>query len=317
MSVVFSAESFDGVLRRLQLALDASAIGIWEHNITTGDISWDSRLRDLYGIGPEAPVHWIDLVHPEDRAAAAQDFDRAHQSGTGYSSQFRVLLPDGQVRHLRSKAHYHLNDRGHAVLIGAEWDVTEDVLLHQQLQQQARQLEQSQRLAEHAASHDYLTGLANRRGIEHFLAAEAQTRTQSTSAVLNIDLDLFKAVNDRYGHAAGDLYLKNFASGLRQVAPAGSLVARIGGDEFVVLLRSASPASACLLAASIITMTDELTAQIGPDLGAASIGVSVGTQSWSQLMIQSDHALYQAKRAGRGRYFLFDAATPKSGSNPG
>lgn len=316
MSAVFSAESFDGVLRRLQLALDASAIGIWEHNITTGDISWDSRLRDLYGIAPDAPVRWIELVHPEDRAAAAHDFDRAHLNGTGYSSQFRVILPNGAVRHLRSKAHFHRNEQGHAVLIGAEWDVTEDVLLHQQLLHQARQLEQSQRLAEHAASHDYLTGLANRRGIEHFMAAEAQSRTRSTSAVLNIDLDLFKAVNDQYGHAVGDLYLQNFAVGLRQLAPAGSLVARIGGDEFVVLLTAASAASACLLAASLVTMTDELTAQIGPGLGAASIGVSFGKHSWSQLMINSDHALYEAKRAGRGRYCLFDPTTLKSGASP-
>ena len=314
MAAVFSAESFHSVLRRLELALDASAIGIWEHNITTGDIAWDLRLRELYGLAADAPVHWIDLVHPDDRAAAASDFDRAHSTGTGYSSQFRVILPDGQVRHLRSKAHFHRNEHGHALMIGAEWDVTEDVLLHQQLQRQTRELEQSRRLAEHAATHDYLTGVANRRGMEAFMSAEGGARTRSSSAVLHIDLDLFKAVNDRFGHAAGDTYLKNFATNLKQLVPAGGLVARTGGDEFVVVLPAAVPETACLLAASVIAMAEGLTGQIAPELGAASIGISAGTEPWSKLLTNSDYALYEAKRAGRGRYSLFEARRPGQNS---
>ena len=311
MSTDFRALSLQSALRRLELAIDASGIGIWEHNVSDDSIVWDQKLRELYGLGDEQPITWLELVHPEDRAAASGDFERACLHGLGYSSQFRVVLPSGQIRHLRSKAHLHINELGQKIMIGAEWDVSVDVFLHQELVRQTTLLEQSRTLAEHAATHDYLTDLVNRRGLEEYLISESVNRKGAVSAVLHIDLDHFKDINDRYGHLAGDRHLKKFAIHLARLAPPGNLVARTGGDEFVVILVSSTKEDAFLLAESIIAMTKDLAGQIGADLGAVSIGISLGSEPWFQLLINSDYALYHAKRIGRARYWLYDVSTPR------
>jgi len=311
MSAELRALSLQNALRRLELAIDASGIGIWEHNVSDNSIIWDQKLRDLYGLSDQQPIAWLELVHPEDRVKASSDFEHACIDGLGYSSQFRVVLPTGQIRHLRSKAHLHINQLGQKIMIGAEWDVSDDVHLQLELVLQAKLLEQSRLLAEHAAMHDYLTGLLNRRGMDEFLGTETASRRGATSAVLHLDLDHFKAVNDGFGHSVGDQHLKKFAAYLAQLVPFGNLVARTGGDEFVVILVSSNTEDACVLAEAIISTTRDLACQIGADLGAVSIGISVGAEAWLQLLINSDYALYHAKRIGRAQYWLNDPSTPR------
>lgn len=293
--------------RKLALALESSQIGIWEHNLETDGITWDRRLCELYGVEFGAPVVWLDHIHPKDRERAAADFAEAVETRNSYSSQFRVLLPDGKVRHLRSRAHYFEDDKGTPFFIGAEWDITADVLMHEELLRRAQQLEESYRLLEYSAMHDFLSGLPNRRALDQFLASRGAPEDCPT-AVLHVDLDHFKEVNDRKGHHVGDQVLRAFAARLTALLPQNGFAARTGGDEFIVVLDNTSLEHAQVLAEAVVeaaaaTRTDIDVA--GVDIGA-SVGLAFGRASFDQLLAQADLALYKAKAAGRRQYHVFD-----------
>jgi len=161
-----------------------------------------------------------------------------------------------------------------------------------------------------SASHDELTGLVNRREFELRLAEEISTRADAQpAAALFIDLDRFKAVNDGGGHAAGDVLLKDIAAILLGRARAHDTVARIGGDEFAVLLRGCDPRAAERIAAGICMRVAEHTLvwSSGAQSQLLSVGASIGIvaidatfDSVAQVLEAADEACYDAKRAGRG-----------------
>ena len=161
-----------------------------------------------------------------------------------------------------------------------------------------------------SASHDELTGLVNRREFELRLDEEIGERADAEpSAALFIDLDRFKAVNDSSGHAAGDVLLKNIAAILLGRARAHDTVARIGGDEFAVLLRGCDPRAAERIAASICVRVAEYRLEWGSGERAQrlSVGASIGIVaidatfgSVKDVLKAADEACYEAKRAGRG-----------------
>ncbi len=161
-----------------------------------------------------------------------------------------------------------------------------------------------------SASHDELTGLVNRREFELRLAEELAMRAdESPAAALFIDLDRFKAVNDSSGHAAGDVLLKNIAAILLHRARAHDTVARIGGDEFAVLLRGCDTHAAERIAAGICALVAEhrLDWRSGAQAQTLSVGASIGIvaidatfASVQQVLEAADEACYDAKRAGRG-----------------
>lgn len=159
----------------------------------------------------------------------------------------------------------------------------------------------------HQATHDDLTGLWNRRRMDeelHRVSAHAR-RYGSDAALLLIDLDGFKAINDRLGHAAGDAFLNAVGASLRSALRESDSCARIGGDEFAVLLPHSDQASALLTAERIVSGISALRAGTGPDdpTATASVGVALLTadedpDAW---MRTADVALYRAKAEGGGR----------------
>jgi diguanylate cyclase (GGDEF)-like protein/PAS domain S-box-containing protein len=159
-----------------------------------------------------------------------------------------------------------------------------------------------------SASHDELTGLFNRREFELRLDEELDGRADAEpAAALFIDLDRFKAVNDSSGHAAGDLLLKNIAAILLGRARTHDTVARIGGDEFGVLLRGCDPRAAERIASSICARVAEHRLEWGGGEQALSVGASIGIvaidatfASVKDVLKAADEACYDAKRAGRG-----------------
>ena len=163
--------------------------------------------------------------------------------------------------------------------------------------------------SEHQATHDALTGLANRRLVitqmERFIALA--DRHQSSVAVCFIDLDGFKAVNDTYGHDAGDIVLKTVAKRLKSTVREHDCVARLGGDEFVVVLTGRNDRDSV-----VHTMQRCLQAVLVPivveDVHTASVGCSIGIayyegdhESCDSLLERADEAMYMAKHAGKGR----------------
>jgi diguanylate cyclase (GGDEF)-like protein len=190
---------------------------------------------------------------------------------------------------------------------------------HQRQTQELAEALDKYRQAARDASTDALTGLANRRSfLEH---AERQTaiatRYGATYAVLLIDVDRFKACNDRYGHAAGDLVLKLVAEVLGRSIRQPDLAARYGGEEFVILCPNTDARKAALLAERVRRAIAGALPQASPEVPVpppgvtASVGVATfrpGDAHVAAVIDRADRALYRAKRAGRDRVVVADAA---------
>jgi diguanylate cyclase (GGDEF)-like protein/PAS domain S-box-containing protein len=175
-----------------------------------------------------------------------------------------------------------------------------------------RELQRAQAQLEHQATHDPLTGLPNRSMFQE-LGEQALARAQregTTVAVLFLDLDRFKPVNDTMGHATGDTLLVRLATRLRKTVRAGDLVSRFGGDEFVVLCEHPAGAKEMReLAERLIAIVSEPTEIDGHETQVgASVGIAIGAGgrvTVDSLLRDADAALYQAKEQGRGRAMLF------------
>ncbi|TPJ46128.1 EAL domain-containing protein [Mesorhizobium sp. B2-6-4] len=308
--------------RRLELALEASAIGVWEHDLATNNLAWDDRVNEIYGKpsdgGHRGYSDWAGAIHPLDLARANADFDGAVASGGTYSSEYRIVRPDGEIRYVRSKATIYQALNETPKMIGAEWDVTADVLLNSELirakqlsETKNAELESAKARIEHIALHDSLTGLPNRRYLDQVLKEYAAKTTRGCGYVglLHIDLDRFKHINDTLGHAAGDAMLVHASAVLRSTVEEGGFVARIGGDEFVVLCTVKDIKQLGLLADNIISQMSEPVYYHGHRCRfGASVGIAVDNDNdieAKHLLVNADIALYQAKTRGRNRYDFF------------
>ncbi|MCA1440590.1 EAL domain-containing protein [Ensifer sp. IC4062] len=311
---------------RLNLALDASKIGIWEIDIATQTRSWDDRMFHLHGLARTGsnPTHeeWRATVHPDDIAAASAALFRSLDEGLEHRSQYRVVMADGSIRHVRHVGSAHEGPDGRAKITGISWDVTDDVLMTEQLRTakaiadlKNAELADAKDRIEHNALHDPLTGLGNRRMLDkalHRLFAASVEKPESI-AILHIDLDRFKQINDTLGHAAGDAMLVHASEILRSSISADDIVARIGGDEFVVVISGApdDKALAALCDHIIAQMRQPVDYDGFPCRFGVSIGVAVAHRSAAdarKLLVNADIALYRAKESGRNRYQFFTQA---------
>jgi diguanylate cyclase (GGDEF)-like protein len=306
-------------VRRLELALDASQIGVWEHNLNTDELLWDMQMHRLYGTGrSERQVSsdvWISSIHPEDRERAIAEFNAAIAARGPYNSQFRVLLPTGDIRHIRSRAHFYEAPSGGPAFIGAEWDVTADVMLNRELAEQkavaearAIMLERSYARIEYTADHDYLTGLPNRRYFDRRFGEMCDDSSINMLAVVHIGIDGFKQINDKYGHPAGDALLRHVAAQLSGLTADRDMLARVAGDEFVVVVTNFADTAALAARVEKIVTVLRGGVRFGSDLLRSSVSVGVARSERSaglNLLAETDLALSQAKKLGRNRVEFF------------
>jgi diguanylate cyclase (GGDEF)-like protein/PAS domain S-box-containing protein len=225
-------------------------------------------------------------------------------------SPARVLLETGQ--RCRSGRFLHIEVGGYRLDLGDRSLfalTTRDITMRRRVE--AQLLEKQQHL-DHLAHHDQLTGLPNRLFLAAHLpdAIEEAKRSGSMLAVLFLDLDRFKHINDSRGHATGDKLLKAVAQRIRTTTRTDDIVVRMGGDEFIVVLKTVCTAEQINEAASRIT--EALAAPViidgRPLVTTASIGVSLFPRDGStmgELLRQSDTAMYQAKDRGRNNFQLF------------
>ncbi|HET6602624.1 MAG TPA: EAL domain-containing protein [Xanthomonadaceae bacterium] len=184
------------------------------------------------------------------------------------------------------------------------------------LREQVAERERAQRQLQHAAMHDALTGLPNRAFLMDRLAEALERYLHDPTrlfAVLFLDLDRFKVINDSVGHLVGDELLKEAGARVARCLPDNGLVARLGGDEFAVLLdRITSEDDATALAQRIITQLDAALRVMGKELySSTSIGIALAQPHYrtpEELLRDADVAMYRAKANGRRRYELFDEA---------
>lgn len=313
-------EQLERLSQRLRLALDASSIGIWELNLDTNVLTWDKRMRELYGISEDTDtsdyVAWSEALHPDDRATAEREFKQAVANRETYNSEFRVIHKDGSVHWLRAIGAVHNTIPGQRYIVGVNWDVSDDVemkthLMEVNLEAKLRntELEQARSLMEHNALHDSLTGLPNRRFLDQNLLDSKAGRMPK--ALLHIDLDRFKQINDTLGHAAGDAMLCHAAAVLRKNIDQTDFVVRVGGDEFVIaIMTETNEEQLSRLASKIIyhirqpVPYENHQCRIGASIGIAMPDTSTADYG-RHMLINADIALYRAKSNGRNCYQFF------------
>ncbi len=298
---------------RLALATRAGNLGVWDWHIRENTLLWDATMYALYGVTAESfggnYEAWKRGVHPDD--ALRLDFERkaAFSGEKEYDTEFRVVWPTGEIRHLRAMAQIQRGSNGQPMrMVGINWDIST--------------LKAHQSELEHLAHFDALTDLPNRAlltdRLQHAMALAR--RNAQGLAVAYLDLDGFKLINDSHGHKTGDQVLVALAGRMHAVLRDGDTLARVGGDEFVAVLLNLPNVAAgtsmfkLLLAAAADPVHLEgegLQFQVSASIGVAFYAHEDEVQA-DQLMRQADQAMYQAKLAGKNRFYVFDAAKDSS-----
>ena len=311
--------------RRLGLALETSQVGVFEYDLETGALLWDDNVNALFGLpqdgGLRGYTDWRDVLHPDDRARAQEEFQIATRDTGRYRSEYRIVTPQGETRHVRAIGAVYKDPGTSAKIVGVNWDVSSDVALNENLKHAKRltearnaELEAAKASIEHNALHDSLTGLPNRRYLDDVLRqrAAAADGAEGALSLLHLDLDRFKQINDTLGHAAGDAVLIHVSEILQANIRPGDFAARIGGDEFVVVSSLSDRNALGALADRIVVRMRQPFAYQGYE---CRFGVSIGIATErklpfdpNRLMVNADIALYRAKSRGRNRHEFFTEA---------
>ena len=233
-----------------------------------------------------------ELIHPEDLAvAAAQGRELRAERGATYRSVFRARRKDGSWLWVEAIGRNLLHEPEVRGVISTLRDISKQRRLEKEL--------------EHQATHDDLTGLADRRKLLRVLDHEMPFHQQEPLALLYIDLDGLKEVNDTFGHQAGDQLLRSFAARLKRACRSGDLAARFGGDEFVVLCRQVGGAEGALRTAErVVSQVRGTTTVDGKEIEirlSAGVALAPPAAGAEELIREADRALYEAKRAGGDR----------------
>jgi diguanylate cyclase (GGDEF)-like protein/PAS domain S-box-containing protein len=311
-----SEEQFRESERQLSLALEGSQLALFDWNIDSGQVFLSEQWSVMLGGEPDLTRTTFaaleEITHPDDKPGLRRAIRDALKGLTShYRAEHRIRA--GNRGWIWIQSHGRVTSRdstGYATrMVGTNADVTERKRAEEDLAESRAELER-------AAWYDALTGLPNRNllldRLEQVLAR--RRRTGQPLALFYLDLDGFKAINDSMGHAAGDVLLKQFAERLRRAVRGADTVARLSGDEFVILLedvRGAGDADA--IANTIIAATrEEFTIESRVLRVTTCIGIAFagGESSGADLLRRADSALYQAKRAGRDRYHVAEAAEP-------
>ncbi len=237
---------------------------------------------------------FVELLHPEDRERVLAAHQRTHTTGEALFVEYRLRTRSGRYVWVQDEARVVVVEDG-SVLQGYLLDVTARKEAEEQLR--------------HQAFHDALTGLANRAlftdRVQHAIVVRNQEADVEV-AVLFLDLDDFKGVNDMLGHAAGDTLLRAVGSRLRAALSPSYTVARLGGDEFAVLIEEvAGPTTAVDAAEKIVTaLRVPFEIEKREVFITASVGIALGRVA-DDLMRAADVAMYRAKASGKAQHVMY------------
>ena len=293
--------------RLLRMAERTAQMGHWRIDVADNALFWSPEVFRLHGRAPDdlpSLEEAIDAYHPDDRARVTDHVNAAMAGADDGTFLFdaRLVCPDGTIRHVVSRGMADHGPNGVLIgLFGVIQDVTDRVVA-------ARALEAARNAAETAANTDQLTGLASRRAALQALDAAIADAAASGRAlsVAIFDVDHFKAVNDRYGHPAGDRVLQRVARAAVHASRQADLIGRLGGEEFLLLLPGAD-ADAAMMVAERVRLA--VAGSVAPDDGHGdpAVTISIGVArletdaSAAMLLNRADRALYDAKRSGRNR----------------
>jgi diguanylate cyclase (GGDEF)-like protein/PAS domain S-box-containing protein len=293
---------------RYALAARGANDGLWDWNLTTDEVYYSPRWKAMLGYAEDeiggSPFQWLNRVHPEDVERLKAQIN-AHVAGLTpqLEDEHRVFHKDGAYRWVLCRGVAVRNGNAKAYrMAGSQTDITERKLAEEQLL--------------HDAFHDTLTALPNRALFIDLLArslGRAQRRADYRFAVLFIDLDRFKVINDSLGHTVGDELLQAMTRRIERCVRPGDTVARLGGDEFTILVDDiGSSSDATRVADRVQTeLSKPFTLRGHEVFTSASIGIALSATGYSraeELLRDADIAMYRAKALGKARYEVFDTA---------
>jgi diguanylate cyclase (GGDEF)-like protein/PAS domain S-box-containing protein len=292
--------------QRYALAMQGANDGLWDWDVRENRLFFSPRWKQMLGYAePElgdAPGEWLGRVHQDDRAALTQALD-AHLTGAShhFEHEHRIQHRDGSYRWMLARGMAVRDPYGRALrVVGSQTDVTDRKQAEQRLQ--------------HDAMHDALTGLPNRvlflDRLDQAIRRAQRAEPAAAAAVLFLDLDRFKLVNDSLGHQVGDRLLIAVARRLESAVRPPDTVARLGGDEFTVLLDGVSDVHEAASVAERVHATlktpfeiDERELHVDASIGIALAGADASPDT---VLRDADVAMYRAKADGKGRHAVFD-----------
>ena len=289
-------------VEKLRLAVDAAELMYWEWERDSDQLHWGRDPSSFVGTAGGTTTRWSEylaMVHPEDRERYLNTVAAAWEQAGACRNEYRVIRQDGRIAWLSSHAKTLADASGRVHrMIGVSQDITE----------RKRQEEEARFLA----YHDTLTGLPNRRLLDDRLrqAIFLAQRRDSRIALMVVDLDHFKQVNDALGHRAGDAVLREAAHRVSGCLRKADTLARHGGDEFVVVIPDLQQEGDCQVVAEKILRALVPPFQVdGRDFViGASIGVSLyplDAGDGEALLRNADVAMYRAKQLGRNNYRFY------------
>ncbi|MGH2947006.1 MAG: putative bifunctional diguanylate cyclase/phosphodiesterase [Solirubrobacteraceae bacterium] len=292
--------------QRHALAMQGANDGLWDWDVRADRLYFSPRWKAMLGYTePEmgdAPGEWLGRVHPDDRAAVTQALE-SHLSGAShhFEQEYRIQHRDGSYRWMLARGMAVRDSHQRATrVVGSQTDVTDRKHAEQRLQ--------------HDALHDALTGLPNRvlflDRLDQAIRRAQRAHPDACAAVLFLDLDRFKLVNDSLGHHVGDELLKAVARRLASTLRPPDTVARLGGDEFTILLDGVSDAHEASAIAERVQQTlrtpfliDERELHVDASIGIAIADADAAPET---VLRDADVAMYRAKADGKGRHAVFD-----------
>ncbi|HFF3758482.1 TPA: GGDEF domain-containing protein [Stenotrophomonas maltophilia] len=292
---------------RIAIALEGAGLGFWEWDLATDRFRLSARSLAMFGLTSDEEIGvthaaWQARIHPEDLPVVLARV-RAYQENPSerFECEYRVRHRSGVWIWVLDRGRW-LGDAGRQLVVGTLLDISSRKEIEQQLLRMAIT--------------DPLTGLSNRRAFNERLQLaweRLKRRPEIQVALVLCDIDHFKRINDTYGHGCGDEVLKHFASRLSKHIRATDMAARIGGEEFAVLLEAASIEDAQVWAerfrqdvAATAVVCGEVSITYSASMGVALLDLR--SHSVEQVMQQADSALYQAKRQGRNQVVVANAS---------
>ncbi|WP_062225810.1 sensor domain-containing diguanylate cyclase [Aureimonas frigidaquae] len=274
----------------LDAAFSAARMGVWECSLPDETLRWTAGVYDLFDL-PRWTIpdraYTLSLYSPASRAELTALRAHAIAEGTGFEMDAEIVTPLNNRRWIRITATVECSGGMPVRIFGIKRDITRERSLFDRVR--------------YLSEHDPLTGLANRAVFQSALAEAAHR--QDDIALILVDLDGFKLVNDQNGHAAGDAVLRHVGRIIAEACLAPDVAARIGGDEFALVVRAG--------AQSPVGTAEQIIAALqGPVQPGLSVGASVGIAllrdhgDMEAVFHAADTALYAAKAAGRGRWRL-------------
>lgn len=299
-----NSEQFHRLQELFDKSFKAARVGIWECMLPDETLTWTDTVYELFDLEPGSPLvreATVALYHPESRKKLTETRNAAIREGDGFTLDVQIITAKGNPRWIRITAIVERSNGVPVRLFGMKQDITAEKTLFEQVR--------------HLADTDTVTGLASRAKFETTLDDVVTSNPAGKSALLLIDLDGFKAVNDKLGHQTGDECLKDAGQRISQAAPGATLIARLGGDEFAVIQDCGSATHLEDICKRIVdklewwvgASSSKQKVKVSASVGAAMILPGLAAKN---IFADADRALYAVKATGKNSFGVIPVSEP-------